>query len=70
MNQLPTTGCDGYHDTGNNGTNKYLVPFDSLYSKMKTVGAMKILFSVTYYGGYIVDDTYGNRATFCVEQRI
>ena len=57
------------------GTNPYLTPgsllaipvniSEQLNNTLTTIPAKKILYALTYYGGYLVDDTYWNRATFC-----
>ena len=41
--------------------------FPTLNQSLATAPARALLWTLTYYGGYLVDDTYHNRGTICLE---
>ena len=71
----PAKYCDGYAVTDYGGINPYLkmgsllaVPLSiSKTLVLQTVPAQKILYALTYYGGYITDDTNQPYFTFGID---
>jgi len=77
----PALNCDGYafnpvdpHHYG--GNDIYLSPGSllaipsNLTVNVTTVPGQKLLFTLKNYGGYLCDDTYGNRGTFNTEHGV
>lgn len=77
----PALTCDGYafdlndsHHYG--GKDKYLSPGallaipSNITIQLNTIPGRKLLFTLQNYGGYISDDTYGNRGTIGTEHGV
>jgi len=82
----PALNCDGYAFACSENPNCYggkniflspgsllAIPLNvsaSIAGKMKTEPATSLLWTLTNYGGYLVDDTYYTRGTICTEHGV